>query len=1769
MTVNARRRALAVTPRLLCLALLSFALLIGCADAQSSKPTDGTTPLGLSPGAPAGSYALGGFDNINLYNGNLNFRLPLLSVGGRGGAGHTVMLPVEQHWQVEAATVQIDDYTETHYYPENDWWQSDGAAYSPGTMRVRDGGFMWARCLTTGAERFRQTLTRLTFTAADGTEYEFRDQLTGGQRSLFSQCSTTYTNRGKVFVTADGTSATFISDVDIIDMTHGSASMDVSGYMMLKDGTRYRIDGGLVSWFRDRNGNRISFTYGGGYGVSTITDSLNRQVTISYNVADGGQYGTCDHINFKGFGGAARTVRVCKTDLGSALRTGYSLQTPAQLFGGLEGSNYSNFNPTVVSAVWLPGDDGVTRRYQLRYNPYGELARVELPTGGAVEYDHAAGLSDATDAGGVITGGTSPQIYRRVVERREYADGVNLTNRMTYSRPESCTPSCVSTVGYVVTDQTDAAGALLARQRHYFHGAGAASSITGFNPVAYPAWNESREYKTEVFDTNGTTVLRRVENTWQANGTMGGLSVNPVVSQTLTTLVDTNQVAKQTFSYDAYSNQADVYDYDYGAGAPGALIRRTHTDYLTTNPVNGANYATDTAVHIRSLPKQISVYDAAGAEQARTTFEYDNYAADASHAALAARANISGLDAAYTTAYTTRGNATASSRWLLATNTPVTAYAQYDVAGNVVKAIDARGNASTLDYADRYGAPNGEARSNTQPAELGAQATYAFATSAANALGHTAYTQFDYYLGKPVEVEDVNGVVSSGYYNDVLDRPTQLVLAVGTNVQSQTSFVYNDAARVVTTTSDLAAYNDNLLKSEIVYDQLGRTYESRQYESASNYSATQRSYDALGRAYRMSNPFRPWQSQSPVWTTTQFDALGRTVRVTTPDGAQVVTAYGGNQVTVTDQANRLRRSVTDALGRMTEVVEDPAGLAYATDYTYDVLGNLRQVAQGSQRRYFLYDSLSRLLRAKLPEQAANASLVTGADPVSGNTQWSAAYDYDAGGNLLHRTDARGVVATYTYDALSRVTQTSYSDGTATNIFGYDAAANGRGRFYYAYDNSTSGGFNYVTGYDAAGRPLRRQTDFFLQGVGWVSNYAATRAYDLAGNVTSETYPSGHTVSYSYDAAGRLATFAGSLGDGAQRTYSTGIAYDEAGRMTREQFGAQVPLYHKSFYNVRGQLFDTRLSSVNDTWDWNRGRLIFYYSAAHQWGQSGTDNNGNVVSVENWVPPANATLDQADTLREDKYTYDSLNRLSRVEEQMMSASNGWTWAQQFAQGYAYDRYGNRQIDAGATWGAGINNKQFTVDAATNRLTAAGMAYDAAGNLTQDTYSATAAQRAYDAENRMAWEQNSQTSIYSRYTYDSEGHRARRDAGGSVTWAIYGFGGEVLAEYAQGASPASPQKEYGYRGGELLVTAEAGGTVNWLISDHLGTPRMVADQTGSLSGVKRHDYLPFGEELTWQGGRDSGHGYNTDSVKQKYTGYEHDGETNLNFAEARYHSDQQGRFTSVDPLSASAKLTDPQSFNRYSYVGNKPTVYSDPSGLTAHLGGRNISNFNGAMASEQATEGITPWPDIPIETAVEATKGDSLDTIGADGKATADQEPDYVVNATGPRILSFDVTLLDTVEGTGKKAPFAEVPVGGRFEITYTYVTAVPTGGAKPEDQGFIAPIKGDVGTLGQGTSGASLIESKINKIDKDNNNVTVTKTDIFKVVKPANSTLSPAGSHFAVNYRIVVKNPNTGEMVWTSTTGKRFPEVRDRGGLPAYPKNSPPYITVYVPGFKPQ
>src|SRR5438093_259635 len=84
------------------LSLLVFWIFVGLAAdafAQTTfSPTDGMTPVGLEAGSPAGSYALGGLDTVNLYNGSANLAIPLLKIGGRGDAGYMMVARYEPHW---------------------------------------------------------------------------------------------------------------------------------------------------------------------------------------------------------------------------------------------------------------------------------------------------------------------------------------------------------------------------------------------------------------------------------------------------------------------------------------------------------------------------------------------------------------------------------------------------------------------------------------------------------------------------------------------------------------------------------------------------------------------------------------------------------------------------------------------------------------------------------------------------------------------------------------------------------------------------------------------------------------------------------------------------------------------------------------------------------------------------------------------------------------------------------------------------------------------------------------------------------------------------------------------------------------------------------------------------------------------------------------------------------------------------------------------------------------------------------------------------------------------------------------------------------------------------------------------------------------------------------------------------------------------------------------------------------------------------------------
>jgi RHS repeat-associated protein len=104
------------------------------------------------------------------------------------------------------------------------------------------------------------------------------------------------------------------------------------------------------------------------------------------------------------------------------------------------------------------------------------------------------------------------------------------------------------------------------------------------------------------------------------------------------------------------------------------------------------------------------------------------------------------------------------------------------------------------------------------------------------------------------------------------------------------------------------------------------------------------------------------------------------------------------------------------------------------------------------------------------------------------------------------------------------------------------------------------------------------------------------------------------------------------------------------------------------------------------------------------------------------------------------------------------------------------------------------------------------------------------------------------------------------------------------------------------------------------DALGSVRLVTDATGQI--VRRHDYLPFGEEWLPPA---------TPSDPFRFTGKPRDAETALDYFGARYYRPRLGRFTTVDPVMAVDDGTlDPQRWNRYGYAANNPFRYIDPDG-----------------------------------------------------------------------------------------------------------------------------------------------------------------------------------------------------------------------------------------------
>ena len=1688
----------------------------------------GSTPeRGFQSG---GSYTLSEIETINTTNGNLSLQLPLgrLAPGRAGFMGQLGLHYSSKLYDSKTEYYQDWDYLvfgQPHVAIRNMLMKSDQGGWHYGTgyeMQLIDRMSQYPPEVAPqypASETIYHYKVRVVF--PDGSVHEFMPRVG------------TPIDQGYSDIRPDGFQARFVGGMvqDVSYFTTNLSYFSIDGtYIRLEvqhdsdsswwnnpwtlyfpDGTKVTNSGTRIT---DRNGNYIEFssvTYNG-HPATQLMDQFGRKIVVEYGGISNGEI-----VHVPGVGGADmayhvhwKSIQVYKTY--STTMPEHGSQASENGYPEILGTHFA------IYEIDLPAEAGGLK-YLFGYNAvdfnntcctpsygWGELNSVTTPTGAQTQYQYNLNGQNGPGMNFLWRDVLNNSVTQKTLTYQQQYDGAStpVTETWTYN------PEVI----------------------------GGNGGITNPDGGIVKQWNSAhRNYRTE--NPDGTTT----EKIWQANRPQNFSSssafdeytgvdpydpqrINSFVKTEFTSIKDASgnltKTAIKDYNYDKNGNVTRVAEYDwvdYASVPRGGLF-----NLPTSIPASAVLKRVTTNTLARSTP------DASDSTSSVADSYWNSTAPNLRNAIASTEISngtslLSRTELTYDNAGTT-GNLTQQKSWdstkgaysnPLSGANSISVSSVYDGYGNTTLSTDARGYQTQFVYGTIGGFT----------ALYPTQVKTAYQTS----VQRTQTREYDFSTGAPTRATDVDNNVSTSTTYDIFGRPTLVKAAEGKAEEARTKTIYSDVDRRVIVKSDLSALGDEKLVSIQHFDQLGRVRLSRQLEDAATESATdettgikvQTRYQYSGNfAYVLSsNPYRAGASASAGgettmgWTRSKVDNGGRMIEMQTFSGAgapapwgtntsssgTVTTTYDANFTTVTDQAGKLRRSMTDGLGRLARVDEPDASgnlgttssPAQPTSYSYNAFDNLLTINQGVQTRSFVYNSLAQLTSATNPESG------------------TVTFQYDNNGNLTNKTDARNISTTYVYDALDRNTSVNFSNTTIGNpdvpdiTKFYDGATNGKGLFWYSYraGNNTVGNDveqTAIDSYDALGRPLVQRQLFKLNGT-WSPAYQISRAYNRAGSITTQTYPSGHTITNSFDAAGRPSTFTGNLGDGSSRTYASNLIYAPSGALSREQFGTTTPLYHKLFYNSRGQLFDTRLSSVNDTWDWNRGRLILYYSSNHAWGESGTDNNGNVRFAENWIPPANATIDQADTLFLDTYSYDALNRLTSVVGDRMSVATGWgTWQQQFRQQYTYDRYGNRTIDAAQTSGTGINNKQFTVDTATNRLgvpsgQSGAMTYDLAGNLTNDTYTGAGA-REYDADSKItrAWGGNNQ---WQEYTYDADGQRTRRKIDGQTTWQIYGLAGDLLAEYSANGSPATPQKEYGYRSGQLLVTAEpaaatqgtqnvtwtnavgvsvngnnltkttadnwansgasssqaivsgdgyvevtatetntfrmvglsngdsnqdytdidfavylasgslciyeaginrgcvstfatgnvirvaveggvvkykengtviytssvtptypllvdtalwnngstinnavisgnlsgggsGGGGVHWLITDHLGSPRMIVDQTGTLANLKRHDYLPFGEEIfAGAGGRSTSIGYTSgDGVRQQFTGKEREVESGLDYFGARYSSSTQGRFTSADTFGGSQQS--PQSLNLYSYVQNNPIRYTDPTG-----------------------------------------------------------------------------------------------------------------------------------------------------------------------------------------------------------------------------------------------
>jgi hypothetical protein len=719
------------------------------------------------------------------------------------------------------------DETHPAYVAISESWDVEWqyARYSPGVMLARPTVTNSQPC-PADSTWAGNLLLRLNFVKADGTEIEFRGRgrsvitnaCRDGNQGLCAigepvyatgRCSGTEiaaVDWDNQFVAVDGSAATFAADGVLRQTRDTTIPFGVTGTLYLGSGTRYRIEAGLVKNITDRNGNRIDYSYNG-RSLTQIRDALDRVITFSYgNYSDDctiGKADACDQVEYVGAGGSRYVIEIGYSSLGERLRPtlGQGTKTIGDLFPELRNAMNRNwppepllknwrevFNPArMVAWIQLPVGDqegNANLRYDIYYNPWGEVAAVRLPTadnrnnteyttglitiddvtyvniGGRIEYDWI-------DYGSTYVG-TRMAAKRRVSMRASYtgphpASRLYLKVPQEVSDPSGAAGTTVELRRCMVTG-TKLGGAteLGSVERHFYHGR--INDAFNVGPVDYPEGLQGREWKTEVHDgVSGSecsesgvpgSLLKTTTYTWEQRlarsderrytTTVANVPGWDVRMKTQSTSLGA-RTSVVAYDYDGYNNptKEEIRNYD------GALLRRTARTF-------DDRYLSIAAGHLRTLVREEHVFGpstdgtSGEHEEAWTRYSYDEGLPTPCPGVI------------QHTSLVNRGNLTTVEAHSDYPNDPVTTVftkMTYDEVGNVtartVAAGTSRAATTTYDYTDRFADPVPAPGTCAVPAVN--RSTYAFPTKVTDPAGQVTEFTYDRWWGRAIRFKRPTG----------------------------------------------------------------------------------------------------------------------------------------------------------------------------------------------------------------------------------------------------------------------------------------------------------------------------------------------------------------------------------------------------------------------------------------------------------------------------------------------------------------------------------------------------------------------------------------------------------------------------------------------------------------------------------------------------------------------------------------------------------------------------------------------------------------------------------------------------------------------------------------------------------------------------------------------------------------------------------------------------------------------------------------------------